>query len=93
MEVELKILNDIVKERVNKDGDLEEYLFKTNVITKLSIDIERVVFSQTIGPSGKVYRSRCTAIIEGVGQLLIKHKYEDMVKLKNSNKVIRGYGR
>jgi hypothetical protein len=87
MTIEVKVLNDIYKEKILEDEEgnkyVQEYLYKKDVITKRTIHLEDITaVSQTLMQTGKAYKSRCIIFLKGEGPITIKESYEKLKQLR-----------
>lgn len=82
--IEIKILNNVYKDMM-QDGEPVEVLVKRDVITKKIVDIRDISSVQeTLNMQGKPYKNKCMIHIQNEGHCIIKHKYEEIKKLKEN---------
>jgi hypothetical protein len=93
MTIEVKVLNDIYKEKVIQDEEgnkfLQEVLIKKDAITKRTIHLEDIIsVAETLTQRGKVYKSRCVIFLKGEGAIVIKGSYEKLKQLRYGEREI-----
>jgi len=91
--MELKQLSDIYKQK-EVDGEIHEYLFKKNVVTRRYLDSARDIASieELISKSGNPYKSRCSVTLTTGEQIIVKHTYEELKQYKQKIKITGFYG-
>jgi hypothetical protein len=92
MTVEVKVLNDIYKEKIVKDEEgnqyVHEYLYKKDVISKRTIHLEDIfAVSETLTQRGIPYKSRCI-IFTKEGPMTVKGSYEYYKQLRYGQSTI-----
>ena len=81
--IELKILTNLYKEKQIGD-EIVEVLYKKDIVSRKCIDPEQIVSVQeAISDVGKVYKNKCIIYVQGEGHLVVKHKYDEIKKLKD----------
>jgi hypothetical protein len=99
----LKCLESVYKDKVTypygEDAmpEIKQICVKRDFVTKLSIDPESILaVKEHFNDKGKIYTNRCLVNISGFGNLVVKHSFKEMVKLKDVNKDnfrVNGYSR
>ena len=90
----LKQISDIYKQK-EVDGELVEYLFKSGVVTLKYIESPNdiVGVDQMLNAKGVPYKSKCIVSLSSGEQIVVKHKFEDIIKTKENLKIKGFYGR
>jgi hypothetical protein len=96
----LKCLESLYKEVPVKDEegtviDVKEVPVKLNFVSLMDVDEEDITaVKQHYNTKGKVYKDRCIINHRYLGNMIIKHKFVDIVKIKQQHKFkVSGYGR
>lgn len=95
----LKCLEFLYKEAPVKDQegiviDVKEVPVRVGFITKMDVDEEDITaVKEHYNTKGKVYKDRCIINHRYLGNMIIKHKFVDIVKVRQNHKFkITGYG-
>ncbi len=98
----IKCLQDIYKESpiIDENNQVigtQERLVKKDVITLLDCDPEDILLTkQVTNNKGIKYKNRCMVNHRTLGNIIVKHSFEEMTKLRNQYKqnfIIKGYVR
>jgi len=96
----LKCLESLYKEVPVKDGDgeiidIKEAPVKLNFVTLMEVDEEDITaVKQHYNKDGRLYKDRCIINHKYLGNMIIKHKFVDIVKIKQQSKFkVSGYVR
>lgn len=94
----VKCLESLYKEKPILDDkgnivDIQEVPVKKNFVTLLDIEEEHITaVKQHYNKNGKIYKDRCIINHSTLGNLIVKHPFEEMVKIRNSYKVnVKGF--
>ena len=95
----LKCLESLYKEVPVKDQegnviDVKEVPVRRNFTTLMDIEEEDILaVKQHYNTKGQVYKDRCIINHRYLGNMIIKHKFVDIVKIRQTNKFkVTGYG-
>jgi hypothetical protein len=99
--MEIKCIEFLYKEEpiYNKEGipvDIKQVPIKLGFITKMQLEIEDILaFKEHYNNNGKLYKERCLIHHRTLGNMVVKHSFLELKKLKEkSNFVVKGfYGR
>lgn len=82
-----KTLNDVYKEKLI-DNEIHEVLLKKDLVIRRHIDINDIAsVSELSNDKGIVYKSRCVIATKDGNVYCVKHKFEEVIKLKQPIKV------
>ena len=86
--IELKIQSSVYKEKII-DEEIHDVLYKKDVVSLKLLNPEDITsVQQVLTDHAKPYKSRCMVHIQGEGHMIVKHKYEDIKKLKHGGRAI-----
>lgn len=86
--IELKILSSVYKEKII-DDEIHDVLYKKDVVSRKLVDPKDITSVQEVlTDNAKVYKSRCMVHINGEGHMIVKHKYDEIKKLKDGGDAI-----
>jgi hypothetical protein len=99
----LKCLETLYKDKVTypygEDAmpEVTQVCVRRDFVTRLEIDPESILaVKEHFNDKGIIYKNRCLVNISGFGNLVVKHTFKEMVKLRNVNKdnfTVNGYSR
>lgn len=86
-----KTLTDIYIEKVI-EGEIHDVLLKKNVVSRKYIEpTEIATVNEVMNKRGRIYKSQCMITLKDGTPVLLKHKFDEIVKLKQPYRV-NGYG-
>jgi hypothetical protein len=96
--MEIKCIEFLYKEEpiYNKEGipvDIKQVPVKLGFITKMQLEIEDILaFKEHYNTNGKLYKERCLIHHRTLGNMVVKHSFLELKKLKEkSNFVVKGF--
>lgn len=70
----------------------KEKLIKRGIITLYAVDTQDIISHQEIpNTKGNIYKDRCKVFIRDIGPLLVKHSFEELEKILQSDKTKIGF--
>lgn len=91
--IELKVLQSIYDVTQDEEGNDKYKLIKKDIVSKQLVfkeDIKSI--KQELTKYGKVYKTKCTVLVNGNEPLLIKGNYDNLKKEIFNNSIKRNIG-